>query len=128
MGKPKQAAFSRKDAVTHGSHTNYPDGGIASCEESAAYLRNLISSSFFSSSPMILEVVTLTSTPSMTNFLVRFRVLLEKFCKKGQRTEGGRVTSRLKHEGGYFSILVEKWLEKKKKNVFESTVWEYNQI
>lgn len=76
---------------------------------------------------MILEVVTLTSTPSMTNFLVRFRVLLEKFCKKGQRTQGGRVTSRLKHEGGYFFfILVEKWL--KKENVFERTIWEYNQI
>ena len=42
------------------------------------YLRNLISSSFFSSSLMILEVVTLTCTPSITNFLVLFRVLLEK--------------------------------------------------
>lgn len=39
-------------------------------------LRNLISSSFFSSSLMILEVVMLTSTPSTTNRRVRFRVFL----------------------------------------------------
>lgn len=45
---------------------------------SVTCLRNLISSSFFSSSLMILDVVTLTCTPSMTNFLVRFNVLLEK--------------------------------------------------
>lgn len=43
------------------------------------HLRNLISSSFFSSSLMILEVVMLTSTPSTTNRRVRFRVLLCSF-------------------------------------------------
>lgn len=36
---------------------------------------------------MILEVVTLTSTPSTTNFLVRFRVLLEKFCGRQEGEE-----------------------------------------
>lgn len=62
-----------------------------SCRQtgSVTYLRNLISSSFFSSSLMILEVVTLTSTPSITNFLVRFRVLLEKFweAERGKRNK-----------------------------------------
>lgn len=58
--------------------------GLAQGEENPALpppqsptcLRNLISSSFFSSSLMILEVVTLTSTPSTTNLRVRFRVFL----------------------------------------------------
>lgn len=50
------------------------------------HLRNLISSSFFSSSPMIFDVVTLTSTPSITNFLVFFSVLLEKLWEEKHGT------------------------------------------
>ena len=51
-----------------------PVTGISS--PSQPHLRNRISSSFFSSSLMILEVVMLTSTPSTTNLRVLFRVLL----------------------------------------------------
>lgn len=42
--------------------------------EAGGYLRNLISSFLVSLSVMILDVVTLTSTPSTMNFRVFFNV------------------------------------------------------
>lgn len=58
-------------------------------------LRNLISSSFFSSSLMILEVVTLTSTPSTTNLRVRFRVFLFIWESWGGQGGGDRRVKQL---------------------------------
>lgn len=58
------------DGWTQPRPSSHRQGPLPAC------LRNLISSSFFSSSLMILEVVMLTSTPSTTNLRVRFRVLL----------------------------------------------------
>lgn len=42
---------------------------------------------------MIFDVVTLTSTPSITNFLVFFSVFLEKFCETKRKS----ITLQCKH-------------------------------
>lgn len=48
---------------------------------------------------MILDVVTLTSTPSITNFLVRFSVLLEKFCKRQEVEVDGELEQKSNGQG-----------------------------